>query len=74
MLDAFIGLFYAFFITLAILFGLKAFRSIFKRKWALVFINEIRNREWRLEATLYMFRGRLYTYTASPYKVLALLG
>ena len=33
MFDAFMGLFYTFFTTIAILYGLKAVRSIFKRNW-----------------------------------------
>lgn len=51
MLDAFAGLFYTFFTTLAILYGLQAVRSIFKRRWTPVFRDANRNRRWKLEAT-----------------------
>jgi hypothetical protein len=51
MLDAFMGLFYTFFTTLAILFGLKAVHSIYKRGWAPVFRKADDDRRWRLEAT-----------------------
>ncbi|KAE9371133.1 Rh-like protein/ammonium transporter [Stipitochalara longipes BDJ] len=51
MLDAFAGLFYTLFTTLAILYGLKAVRSIFKKKWTPVFKNVNKNRRWKLEAT-----------------------
>ena len=53
MLDAFAGFFYTLFTTLAILFGLKGVRSIFKRQWwAPVFTTETNaNRRWKLEAT-----------------------
>jgi Amt family ammonium transporter len=37
MLDAFAGLFYTFFMTLAILYGLKMLRSIFRGRWEPVF-------------------------------------
>jgi hypothetical protein len=37
MLDAFAGLFYTFFMTLAILYGLKILRSIFRCGWEPVF-------------------------------------
>jgi len=33
MLDAFMGLLYNFFTTLAILYGLKSVHSIYKRSW-----------------------------------------
>jgi hypothetical protein len=51
MLDAFMGLFYTFFTTLAILYSLKAVRSIFKGKWAPVFKNANKKGRWKLEAT-----------------------
>ncbi|KAH8747820.1 ammonium transporter AmtB-like domain-containing protein [Hyaloscypha sp. PMI_1271] len=52
MLDAFAGFFYTLFTTLAILYGLKGVRSIFKRKWmAPVFTGNNTNRRWKLEAT-----------------------
>ena len=51
MLDAFAGFFYTLFTTLAILYGLKAVRSIFKGKWTTVFAEVNRNRRWKLEAT-----------------------
>ena len=51
MLDAFSGLFYTLFTTLAILFGLKAVWSIFRKKWSSVFADVNRNRRWKLEAT-----------------------
>ena len=51
MLDAFMGLFYTFFTTLAILYGLKAVRSIFKGKWAQVFSQADEDRKLKLEAT-----------------------
>jgi hypothetical protein len=52
MLDAFAGFFYTLFTTLAILFCLKAVRSIFKGKWmAPVFTDTNTNRRWKLEAT-----------------------
>lgn len=51
MFDAFAGLFYTFFVTLAILFGLKAVRSIFKRKWmAPIFRDTKEIPRWKLEA------------------------
>jgi len=51
MLDAFMGLFYTFFTTIAILYGLKAVHSIFKRGWTPVFREGDGHRRWRLEAT-----------------------
>jgi hypothetical protein len=51
MLDAFMGLFYTFFTTLAILYGLQAVRSISKGRWTPVFRGSNRNRRWKLEAT-----------------------
>jgi len=51
MLDAFAGLFYTFFTTLAILYGLKTVRSIAIRKWmAPVFGDAKKKRRWKLEA------------------------
>jgi hypothetical protein len=53
MLDAFSGLFYTLFTTLAILFGLKAIRSIFKGKWmAPVFRDNNKSGRLKLKATL----------------------
>ena len=51
MLDAFMGLFYTLFTTLAILYGLKVVRSIWKWKWAPVFQQADEDAKWKLEAT-----------------------
>jgi hypothetical protein len=53
MLDAFMGLFYTFFTTLAILCGLKAIHSIFigKGKWVPLFKDANKKRRRKLEAT-----------------------
>lgn len=51
MLDAFMGLFYTFFTTIAILYGLKAVHSIFKRGWTPVFREGDGHGRCRLEAT-----------------------
>jgi hypothetical protein len=50
MLDAFMGLFYTFFVTLAILYSLKVVRSIFRREWSAGFKKPKEKRRWRLEA------------------------
>ena len=48
MLDAFAGLFYTFFMTLAILYGLKILRGIFRWRWDPLF-EQVRD---ELEATV----------------------
>ena len=52
------GFFYTLFVTLAILFGMKIIRSIFKRKWDAGFKETEKDskeakkdRKWKLEAT-----------------------
>jgi hypothetical protein len=51
MLDAFAGLFYTFFMTLAILYGLKILRSIFNCRWEPLFEKGKPVRD-KLEATV----------------------
>lgn len=50
MLDAFMGLFYTFFVTLAILYGLKIIRSIFCGRWSAGFKEAQEAGKWKLEA------------------------
>ncbi|KAH8755208.1 ammonium transporter AmtB-like domain-containing protein [Hyaloscypha sp. PMI_1271] len=58
MLDAFAGLLYTFFVTMAILYGLKILRSIFRCRWEPVFDSK-RPVQDKIEATVqYMWRPK----------------
>lgn len=58
MADAFAGLFYTFFVTMAILYGLKILRSIFRCHWEPVFDSN-RPVQDKIEATVqYIWRPK----------------